>query len=136
MKKLLVIVLACSIFWIGAMPVAAVNVGSAVQPRFTYIDDISADLEVSFLGVARCDGTFNAWANDSPIKMVIRLQEYDGSNWVTIKKWEITGTGSIAAYRDYAIYSGSSYRAHVTGYVYDANGNLLETASKSAYIDY
>lgn len=135
MKKLFAIIVVCGILLGIAMPIAAANSSSAVQPRFTYIDEVSADIQISFLGVAHCDGTFST-RTENPVKLVIRLQELDGSNWMTIKKWEITGTGWAADTKSYAIYRGRSYRVHVTGYVYDAEGNVLESATAAQYMDY
>lgn len=135
MKKQTALILVFAILLYIAMPVAATDSSSTVQPRYTYIMDVSAGIEVSNLGVANCRGALIA-KTIAPVKIVIRLQELDGSDWMTIKKWEITGSGSISASEDYAVYSGYSYRVHVTAYVYDANGNVLESASESQYIDY
>lgn len=135
MKRQTALILVLAILLYIAMPVAAANSSSAVQPRYTHIMDISAGMEVSFLGVANCRGALIAKTN-TPVKIIIRLQELDGSNWMTIKKWEFTDSGSVSGTGDYAIYSGRSYRVHVTGYVYDANGNILESASVSRYMDY
>lgn len=135
MKKLFAIIVVCGMLLGTAMPIAAANASSTVQPRFTYIDEVRANLQVSDWGVACCNGTLIAKV-DNPVMLTLRLQEFDGSNWMTIKKWDITGTGSTSAARNYAIYSGFTYRLQVTAYIYDAYGNLLESASAYNYIDY
>ncbi len=135
MKKLFAVILVCAVLLSTAMPIAATKAESFVQPRYTYIDRIQADLDISGLGVASCEGTISA-KTFCPVKLVIRLQEFDGSNWMTIKKWEFTDNGDISATRDYAVYSGFSYRVHVTGYVYDAEGNVLESETATQYMDY
>lgn len=135
MKKLFAIILVCCMLLGAATPIAAMDAGSAIQPRFTYIDEVSATIIISNLGVAHCDGLI-ATRTLNPVKLVIRLQELDGSNWMTIKKWEITGTSAVTDTKSYAVYSGSHYRVKVTGYVYDEDGNLLEYASAYSYMDY
>lgn len=135
MKKLFAIILACGMLLGTAMPIAAADESSTVQPRYTYIMDVSAGIEVSNLGVAFCNGTLTV-KEYLPVKIVIRLQELDVSNWMTIKQWEISGTGGVNATKSYAVYSGSSYRVHVTAYVYDAEGNILESDTVAQYIDY
>lgn len=135
MKKLTAFILVLIMLLCIAMPVAATNMGGAIQPRYTYIDLLRADLQISSLGVASCEGTVLLKTDDA-VKIVIRLQELDGANWMTIKKWEITGSGSISGTGDYAVYSGSSYRVHVTVYVYDAQGNILESDTARSYMDY
>lgn len=135
MKKLFAIIVVCGMLLGTAMPIAAADGLSAIQPRYTYVMDVSAGIEVSTLGVATCNGLLTTKTNN-PVKLVIRLQEHDGSNWMTIKKMEFTDTGDISAAMDYAIYSGYSYRVHVTGYVYDAQGNVLESATAAQYMDY
>lgn len=135
MKKLFALILVCAALLAAAMPIGAAKAESPVQPRYTYIDNLRADLEISGLGVASCCGTFSV-KEYIPVKIVIRLQQLDGSNWMTVKKWEISGTGSVTATKSYAVYSGFSYRVHVTGYVYDADGNILEYDSASRYMDY
>lgn len=135
MRKLFSIILVCAMLLGVALPTAATNIGSAVQPRYTYIVEVRAELQVTYLGVACCSGAFITRTNN-PVKLVIRLQELDGSNWMTIKKWEITGTSAVTDTKSYAVYSGSHYRVKVTGYVYDEDGNLLEYASAHSYMDY
>ena len=135
MRKLFAIILVCAMLLVAAMPMATASADNTVQPRYTYIVEARADIEVSILGVASCSGSLTT-RTSNPVKITIRLQESDGSNWMTIKKWEITDTGGVSATKDYAIYSGSSYRVHVTGYVYDDEGNVLESATVSRYIDF
>ncbi|MGM9600189.1 MAG: hypothetical protein ACI3W5_01210 [Faecousia sp.] len=135
MKKLTAFILVCVLLLGTAMPIAAADAGSAVQPRYTYIMDISAGIQVSGWGVASCTGVLNAKIY-TPVKITIALQRLDGITWTTIKQWEVTGTGSVSATKNYAIYSGYSYCVYVTGYIYDANGNCLEYTSAIQYIDY
>lgn len=130
MKKtvsvLAVIVMLCGL----VTPVAATANESTIQPRWTYLNSVYAYLDINWLGVATCEG--NAIAGSSvQVKTVVRLQQKLDSGWYTVKSWSETGTGTASAGGKIAVARGYDYRVTVSAYVYDDNGNIVETGSSS-----
>lgn len=110
---------------------AASAIGETADPRFTHTMSISALIQFNkLLGIAKCSGSVDAYAN-TPVKVIIRLQQQTDTGWESLITWEDTGTGSALAYGEYAVYRGYTYRVVATGYVYDNDGNLLEVTSAS-----
>ena len=102
-----------------------------VLPRLVAIatNTVTIDIDTA-TGIASCDALCYAKA-DYMIKVVCKLQRWTGSTWTTLKTW--TNTDNYIAYisENWAVYSGYTYRAYATFYVYDSDGNLLETVSNS-----
>lgn len=100
----------------------------SIQPLYT--DTCSVYATISFnplLGTATCYGKVQA--NDNyPVKVICYLQQRVNGEWVTLGRWEKSGTVIISVSGTRAIYSGYEYRAYVTGIVYDANGDILEVS--------
>lgn len=65
------------------------------------------------------------------VKTVVRLQQKLDSGWYTVKSWSDTGTCTAGASGSYAVARGYDYRVTVSAYVYDDNGNIVETGSSS-----
>lgn len=124
MKKVISLLIVIGILCGMVVSVSA----STVQPRWTYLDAVYANLDINWLGVATCEG--GAAANDTvTVKVVVRLQQLKDTGWSTITSWSSTGTLSATSSGSYAVYSGYTYRVSVTGHVYDSNGTLIETGS-------
>jgi len=135
MKKSISFMLACVLLLSMAMPVSADAAEPTVQPRFTHIISASAGLQISNWGVASCSGSLNT-RTDYPVKIYIRLQQLNNSSWSTIKEWEITDVGCVCDTRYYAVYSGYYYRVGVVCFVYDNDGNILETTHVEKQVHY
>lgn len=102
---------------------------ATVFPRLVAIAANSVDIDIDEeTGVANCDAQCIAKSNYT-VKVVCKLQRWNGSSWTTLKTW--TNTDTYAAYvaESWAVYKGYTYRVYATFYVYDANGTLLETVS-------
>ena len=134
MKRLVsigfVLLFLCSII----VPVFATGT-TDVQPRYTEINAVSADLEINALGIASCSGQVTAKHLNS-VEVIVRLQKYTGTSWTTLKTWTSTGTATAYASGKYAVNSGYKYRVSVTGYVYDTDDTILETATARDEVEY
>jgi len=123
---ILVLLMVCTM----VLPAAASQ--ATVQPRWTYLDAVSATLDINALGVASCRG--QAAVNSSNrIAVYVTLQQQTTSGWVTIRNWSATGSGAAQAFGQYAVARGYTYRINVFAYVYDDRGNIIETGSASQF---
>ena len=107
-----------------------------VEPMYTHISRVYASLTIDeSLGIATCTGSVNA-KTITPAKVIVRLQSYQNGAWLTVKSWSSTGTAVASSTNSYAIYKGYSYRVYVTGYVYDSEGVIQESASIYDYASF
>ena len=115
---------------VGTMILPAVALQTAVQPRWTYLDSVSAALDINALGIASCGGRALAYSSNR-IAIYVTLQQYTDSGWVTIRSWSATATTATQVSGQYAVARGYSYRVNVIAYVYDGRGNIVESGSAS-----
>ena len=135
MKRIISILLICTLFIALAVPVAAESYPS-VQPRYTYVSSVRATLSINrTTGIATCTGGVIA-KSVKPVKVVVYLQKDMGTYWETITSWSGTGTMSTEITNRYAVASGNTYRVYTAGYVYDSNNNLLESATAIHEVDF
>lgn len=128
MKRIISILLICTLFIALAIPVSAESYPS-VQPRYTYVSSVRATLSINrTTGIATCTGGVIA-KSVYPVEVVVYLQKDMGTYWETITSWSGTDTISIEITNRYAVASGNTYRVYTAGYVYDSNNNLLESAT-------
>lgn len=128
MKRLFCIFLVLVMLSLMILPAAATEV--TIQPRWTYLDTVSAALDINWLGVASCSGQ-GFVRSSNKIEVVVILQQYSNTGWVTLKSWSSTGTTSALASGQYAVAHGYTYRVNVFAYVYDSDGNIIESGSSS-----
>jgi len=130
MKKTVSVLLVVAMLFIMVIPATAATSESPVQPRWTYLNSVYAYLDINWLGVATCEGSAIA-GSSVPVKTVVRLQQKLDSGWYTVETWSDTGTGAAGASGKIAVARGYDYRVTVSAYVYDDNGNIVETGSSS-----
>lgn len=130
MRRIISLVIVITLLCTTVIPVSSAVTDSTVQPRWSYLTTVKAYLDINWLGLATCEGSASI-RSQLDVKVVVRLQQLTDSGWSTIKTWTATDAGSAYASGVYAVHSGYTYRVSVTGYVYDDNGNLLETGSTS-----
>ena len=135
MKRFICLLSTLVILFSMAIPVFAA-VPEEIQPLYTNIDTVGASLTINeTLGIATCTGRL--FAKDiQPVKVIVRLQIYKDGYWQTLKSWTGEGSWTIVVSKQYAIYSGYTYRVTTAGYVYDDDGNILEAASASHTVNY
>lgn len=130
MRKTLAVVMVIGILCTIIIPVAAATNENMIQPRWSYLDSVYAYIDINWLGVATCEGSATA-RSSVEVETVVRLQQLTDTGWSTIKSWSDTGTGTAGTGGKYAVARGYDYRVTVSGYVYDGNGNIVETGSSS-----
>ena len=114
----------------GTMVFPANASKNEVQPRWTYLNSVSASLQIDGLGIATCSGQAMVTSSNR-ITVYITLQQYTDSGWVTLRSWSATGKTTTMAGGQYAVARGYTYRVNVFAYVYDSRGNIIETGSTS-----
>lgn len=135
MKKPICILLA--VCFIATLPVSSLAAASdgavTIAPFYLQIDALITSLSIDGSGKALCAGIVQATNSSNKLSIEVSLQQYKNSEWMTIKSWTGTGPGymSLEVSGSYYVSSGYSYRVVSTASVYDASGNLLETASKT-----
>ncbi len=101
--------------------------------RYTDAASVSVSLNISG-GKASCSGQIKPNASNKKAKVTIKLQKKTGSSWTTMQTWSKTATGLAGAKASgtRAVTAGLTYRVYLTGYVYDSNGNVLESITKAS----
>lgn len=127
MRKVISIVLLCTIFFGLLAPAASASENNGAQTRYAYIYSILNSFSIdSSTKVAHCSG-FISTRQDLSVKVVATLQIQENGVWRNINSRTATGTQQASASYNPTVKSGYQYKLIVTGYVYDSNGNLLET---------
>ena len=130
MKRIAAILVVIGILCTMIIPVSAATNDNTVQPRWSYLNAVYAYLDINWLGVATCEGSAVV-RGSYDVEVIVRLQQKLDSGWYTVKSWSDTGTGGAGASGSYAVARGYDYRVTVSAYVYDDNGNIVETGSSS-----
>lgn len=126
MKRVFYVVLLITIAMLVVVPVMAAEGESVVSPRYSYIGRIYSDLSIGTLGYSACQADGHAEAGDYVV-LVAKLQQYDGSNWVTLKTWTATDDNVAMISKNYTVAKGYTYRLSASCSVYTASGVLLES---------
>lgn len=128
MKRILCLILSLTLLMLAATPVLAVENENTVTPRYTYIGRIYSGLTINSLGLSACNANGLA-PTAASVKLTCKLQRYNGSSWTTVKTWTATGTDYASVSKNYAVYSGYTYRLSASFSVYNASGVLVESGT-------
>lgn len=111
-------------------------VAETIQPMYTSITSFSCSLNVS-AGNAECMANVQPTSREYSSSLSMSLKRsVNGINWTTVKSWTKTGSGlpGVTIEESTAVSSGYKYRVTVTATIKNANGIVIETASKSSRI--
>lgn len=135
MKRFLCLLLVSSLLFLLAAPTSAAVV-DPVEPCFNYIrsDAITFRIDES-TGIAYCYARCSANGGVT-IKIVGTLQQYINGGWSSISSWTSIGTSFITLDKARSVYSGYQYRFYARFYIYDSNGNFLESDFQAKTYDY
>lgn len=141
MKKRFCSIIIALVMCLAIIPVeafAAIDtpVIGTVEPRFEAINTIYALLKIDEgNGIATCVGEVRA-KKMVPVEVVVQLQRLEGSTWNTLYTWSNTGTLFASKSGNYAVAKGYTYRTRVTAFVYDTDGNIIESGSATHQVSY
>lgn len=128
MKRLLALLLTFFVMGFSLIPVDVAATENFVQPRWSYVSELSANISIDWLGVATCTGGADVYGSYT-VETVVYLHQYVDSSWQMLKSWSATGISSTGVEGKYAVARGYTYRVTVVAYVYDSNGKILEAVS-------
>lgn len=128
MKRILCLILVLLLVMLSVTPAMAAESESSVMPRYSYIGQIYAGLQIGKLGLSACQA--NCYVDNADhIVLTAKLRQYDGTSWTTVKTWTATGSDIASISKNYAVPSGYVYCLRVTCAVYNASGTLIETGT-------
>lgn len=112
---------------ISMMPLAIFAEGnSTIEPRYTYANTLDVVIDISN-NEAFCATSMQLY-DFNKCRVFCRLQQQQNGNWVTLNSWYSNeAVYYVYSSRRIAVEPGYRYRFSVFGYVYDNNGNLIET---------
>ena len=126
MKRILCLILALLLVMLSVTPALAAENESSVMPRYSYIGQIYAYLQIGSLGLSACQANCHIESGDHVV-LTAQLQQYNGSGWTTLKTWSATDDDYAAISKNYAVPKGYTYRLRASCSVYNASGTLVET---------
>ena len=125
MKRILAMILVLAML-VSMLTLTVMAEGeTTIMPRYSYIDVINSRLSISSSGLASCNAN-SGFSGGASQKLICELQRYNGSTWTTVKTWTKTSTYSANIAKQYAVYSGYTYRLRTTCRVYNSSGTIVE----------
>jgi len=130
------LVMCLTIIPIEAFATVDTPITDTVEPRFVAINSIYALLKIDEgRGIATCVGEARA-KEMVPVEVMVQLQRLENGTWNTLQTWFASGTYYASGAGSYAIAKGYTYRTKTTAFVYDANGNIIESGSATHQVSY
>lgn len=103
--------------------------------RFEKITSMSAGLNISDTGYARCTGTVFLRPGYN-VQATITLSELVDGQWEYVHSWTATGSGPAGVNESNGWWvDHGTYIVEVTAYVTDSAGNYIESPTVQSYID-
>lgn len=126
MKKLLAVLLSVVLLICLLCPYA-----SAVQPRWSYVTDISGTLDISVFGTASITASGSATTRGvNNCTVIASLQQLKNGDWTELKSWSSSSNSHAASLdtKKWPVAHGYEYQLVITLEAYD-DTKLLESAS-------
>lgn len=112
-------------------------VAESIQPLYIEAQCTSVSLTIDSNGKATCSGLVSAKTNSTTTNVTLTLKKSsNGKTWSQVKSWSASGTGLLGAAVEetYIVSKGYQYKVTVSGKMYDASGNLLESVTQTSSI--
>ncbi|MBC8589472.1 hypothetical protein [Paratissierella segnis] len=112
------------------------NDKNIISPMYTYISEARSRLQIDSGGKATVETYLSGNSKVTSTKATIRLQQYKGGNWTTIKTWNERNNSRILDFDDtYAVSSGYEYRVQstVTAYSGSQSESITVTSNIQRY---
>lgn len=107
-----------------------------ISPMYTYISFVEADLFINSSGKATVETYLTGNSKVTSTKATIKLQQYRGGSWTTIKTWNESSNSRILDFSStYNVSSGYEYRVQstVTAYSGTQSESTTVTSSSQSY---
>lgn len=140
MKKSTFRYFALAFFFVFTLSMTSVNNAVAVdemkegtideiEPRYTGISKLAANLTINSSGNAQCFGEVRSRSGYTTT-LTVSLQQ-DGS---TIKSWSVSGSGLRTIDESYHVDKGHSYQVIASAVVKNSNGTVVDTATAESRV--
>ncbi len=140
MKKTVSLIL-CIILMVSVLSFSALAVDpegnnpDPINPEYTRVTMIAAGLTIESNGVAYCSGVVEPTYSTDTVTLIVRLQYWNGSRWVTYCSWETTDSGPLVDLSEtQSVTAGYSYRVRISAECVAASGGASETVYANSYI--
>lgn len=101
-----------------------------IMPRFNNIANITTCLDITINGKAICATSVSLYSSaNCTCTIEMTLQQDDGSGWDDLRTWTISGGNNTDIEKYRYVDSGYDYRVESVTFVYNSDGDLVETAT-------
>ena len=124
------LLLVSSVITAGAdVTVQSLEPQGMIGPQFTHISYLNSRLSITPSGEAICRGAVALYNSSHTVELTIELQKLDGTQWIALRSWTVSGSGpfDVEIERSHYVTSGT-YRVLTTAKVLD-KGILVETGT-------
>ena len=119
-----------SIAWTLALFMALLSIPMAhateVQPRFTYLNNISTSITFNANEDAVCKAKVTT-ITDYRVRVVFKLQKFTADSWVTLALWSDEANYVAHIQGNYGVEPGNVYRVYTVAMILDDDGTVLES---------
>lgn len=116
---------------IMATSASAAIAEQGIQPYYANMSQFTAMLNISTTGKATGSGQICLSGSAAAGNLTLELQQYTGSNWMTIKNWNsTTGSVRISQVEVWYVMPGYDYRILATAEIFNSTGVLIETQTR------
>lgn len=91
----------------------------------------ATNVEISTSGRAKCSDTVRL-KNGYTASVTWKFQILSGTQWVTKATWTASGSGTLYLDKGYNVTQGSQCRLYTSVVVYNSNGTVVETPTKTS----
>ncbi|MBU5314471.1 hypothetical protein KQI38_20815 [Tissierella carlieri] len=133
---LLVMILVSSFSMSVLANITELNDEVVISPMFTYISMAEAEIFINSSGKATVETYLTGNSKVTSTKATIKLQQYRGGSWTTIKTWDESSNSRILNFSStYYVSSGYEYRVQsiVTAYSGTQSESTTLTSSSQGY---
>lgn len=133
---LLVMILVSSFSMSVLANITELNDEVVISPMFTYISMAEAEIFINSSGKATVETYLTGNSKVTSTKATIKLQQYRGGSWTTIKTWDESRNSRILNFSStYYVSSGYEYRVQsiVTAYSGTQSESTTLTSSSQGY---
>lgn len=126
MKRIISLLLITTLLFALTTPASAAVI-EPIEPCFSYIYSTAATFRIDeSTGIAYCYARCSA-ENGVTIRINGALQQYTNGSWSPVTSWTTSGTTLVLLDKQRAVYSGYNYRFIARFYIFDSDGNILES---------
>lgn len=136
MKTFLSMLLVVCLLSTTVLAAGSTNEDYGVMPCFDHISTVAVGLSISLAGKSTCTTSITLYdsTHSAEVTMVLYRTE-DGVSWDEVKTWTYTDEGpDITVQKHWYVTSGYDYAVQSWVYVYDADGDLIETTAVTSPI--